>query len=160
MVDRLRRLPSGYIRYGGIHGQNVAFKWLNEGFSWNIHIFLFFLDGIQWNLYEKWGSHVFFGVRTWNLYWFHWNRGFLVVLEALHPDGGPRAHPGAGRHPGVRPPTPPQVSNSYSKKYVKPPFFRPSLTETVKKKNEGFPLKTIIIVIFRLNFGYETTHLL
>ena len=35
-------LPSGYITYGGIHGQNLALKWLNEGFSRNTIIFFYF----------------------------------------------------------------------------------------------------------------------
>ena len=108
----------------------------------------FFSWRFQWNSDQKWRFHVFFRVITWNLWWFHWNRGFLVELEALHPagpegrsggrSGGPRAQP------GVRPPTPPkiprfkwippQVSSYYSKKHVNTAIFGPSFTEYRQEK--------------------------
>ena len=44
-----------------------------------------FCGRFQWNSDENLQIHVFFGVGTWNLWWFHWNRVFQVKYEALHP---------------------------------------------------------------------------
>ena len=136
----------------------------------------FFFLRFQWNSDEKWRFHVFFGVRTWNLWWFHWNRGFLVELEALHlaagaeleaRSGGPRAQP------GVRPPTPPkiprfqwippQVSSFYSKKYVNTPIFSSKFHWIPPRKNKKIWrcfLWNPHLVILRPNFGHEYHHTL
>ena len=138
---------------------NVSLKVLrpNGDSTWNWcfrgkpYIFFFSLR-FQWNSDQKWRFHVFFGVRTWNLWWFHWNRGFLVELEALHL-AGPEARSGArfsvfscafGPQAVWRgfKWIPPQVSSSYSKKHVKPPFLFGSFTESVNKKKVRFPPKT------------------
>ena len=47
VFDRVNR-RNCYV--GGIHGQNLAENLAKWGFQWkHAHIFLFFVDGIQWN---------------------------------------------------------------------------------------------------------------
>ena len=100
----------------------------------------FFLDGFIETRTKNGGFTCWFGVRTWNLWWFHWNRGFLVKLEAE----GLQLHQNT---PGFD-----EYHHRFSSSYSKPTreyrhFFVRVLMNTVKKKIKNmcvFPMKPFI----------------
>ena len=121
----------GYFT-GWIHSK-WWYSWLKfcphltkRGFqSKHYHFFLFFHDDIHRNLDEKNGGvHVFFGVRTWHLWWYSYKPGNFWWSWTPYTRLGPRAQP------GVRPLTPPNLLKNLRETAI----FRPTFTETVKKK--------------------------
>ena len=106
----------------------------------------FFSWRFQWNSDQKWRFHVFFRVRTWNLWWFHWNRGFLVEVEALHP-AGPSGPAGCKASNSTKNPGFIETTTGFKlllEKTRETAIFGPSFTETLtKKKNLRFPPNTL-----------------
>ena len=82
--------PLEYVR--GIHGQNLAEKWLKWGFSGNTHIFFYFFFKVFSETRTKNGGiHVFFGVRTWSLWWYSFKPGDFWWSWRPYTWLGPRA---------------------------------------------------------------------
>ena len=114
-------------------------------FQWkHAHIFLFFVDGIQWNSDEKWRYSRIFGDKNLKTCGgIHWNRGFLVDLRpsASTPPKNPRFQWNHHRFQVLIP------KNTWNR------HFSSEFHWNRQQKKGRFPLKTVILA----NFGHTTT---
>ena len=113
-----------HLSFRGIHGQNLALKWLNEGFIGNTFIFFYFFLAVSAPNSLRAGAP-----------------------NSLRTETRPESPAGCKPSNSTKNPTVSMNTTTGFKfllqKIRETPIFRPSFTETAKKKkNEGFPLKT------------------